>query len=109
MHVFRLQCRNDLRHATSGVHGKADGISRWKYQTCSGSVSERKFTSLYHLKTPFSRISLVMSLPANRLDPLAAACISPVTVSGRSAARGLAEGTTHRRCTMCCSHSLRVA
>src|SRR5439155_6803191 len=52
-----------------GVRGKTDAIRRWKCQSCGTSVSERKFTPLYHLKTPPSRICLVMSLLANGPAP----------------------------------------
>jgi len=55
------------------VRGKTDTIRRWKCQACGKTVSERKFTPLYRLKTAPSRIGLVMFLLANGLDPSAAA------------------------------------
>ena len=68
-------CTVETIHAmvSCGVRGKTDKIRRWKCQACGSSVSERKYTPLYHLKTPPSRICLVMSLLANGLDPSAAA------------------------------------
>jgi len=68
-------CAVETIHAmvSCGVGGKTDTICRWKCQACGKTVSERKFTPLYRLKTAPSRISLVMSLLANGLDPSAAA------------------------------------
>lgn len=37
-----------------GVRGKTDAIRRWKCQACGTSISERKFTPFYQLKTPQS-------------------------------------------------------
>jgi len=52
-------CAVESIHAmvSCGVRGKTDSIRRWQCQACDTSVSERKFTPLYHLKTPPSRIS----------------------------------------------------
>jgi transposase-like protein/IS1 family transposase len=68
-------CSVESIHAmvACGVRGKTDQIRRWKCQACGTSVSERKYTPLYHLKTPPARICLVMALLANGLDPSAAA------------------------------------
>jgi IS1 family transposase len=68
-------CAVESIHAmvACGVRGKTDRIRRWKCQARGTSVSERRFTPLYHLKTTPSRICLVMSLLANGLDPSAAA------------------------------------
>lgn len=67
-------CAVESVHAivSCGIRGKTDRIRRWKCQACGASVSERKFTPLYHLKTSPTRISLVMALLANGLDPSAA-------------------------------------
>jgi len=68
-------CSVEAIHAmvSCGVRGKTDTIRRWKCQACGKTVTERKFTPLYRLKTAPSRIGLVMSLLANGLDPSAAA------------------------------------
>jgi transposase-like protein/IS1 family transposase len=68
-------CTVESIHAmvACGVRGKTDRIRRWKCQACGTSVSERKYTPLYHLKSPPVRICLVLSLLANGLDPSAAA------------------------------------
>jgi IS1 family transposase len=76
-----------------GVRGKTDKIRRWKCQACGASVSERKHTPLYHLKTPPSRICLVMSLLANGLDPSAAARV--FRHDHRTVSRWLSRGDKH--------------
>lgn len=67
-------CGVETIHAmvSCGVRGKTDHIQRWKCQASGTTVSEHKFTPLYHLKTPPRRISLVLALLANGLDPSAA-------------------------------------
>jgi len=68
-------CSVETIHAmvSCGVRGKTDTIRRWKCQACGKTVSERKFTPLYRLKTAPICIGLVMSLLANGLDPSATA------------------------------------
>ena len=88
-------CTVESIHAmvACGVRGKTDRIRRWHCQACGTSVSERKFTPLYHLKTAPDRIGLVMVLLANGLDPSAAARVfqhDPRTIS-----RWLTRGGAH--------------
>jgi IS1 family transposase len=68
-------CAVESIHAmvSCGVRGKTDRIRRWKCQACGTTVTERKHTPLYRLKTPPGPISLVLALLANGLDPSAAA------------------------------------
>jgi IS1 family transposase/transposase-like protein len=88
-------CTVESIHAmvACGVRGKTDAIRRWKCQACSTSVSERKFTPPYHLKTPPSRIFLVMALLANGLDPSAAARV--FRHDHRTISRWLTRGGKH--------------
>jgi IS1 family transposase len=68
-------CRVATVHAMvlDGVRGKTDRIRRWRCQACGASVTERKHTALYQLKTRPAAIFRAMELLANGLDGSAVA------------------------------------
>jgi hypothetical protein len=53
---------------SDGCRGRTDRIRRWKCQACGVTVTERKYTVLFRLKTRPQRIVDVMALLANGLD-----------------------------------------
>jgi hypothetical protein len=88
-------CGVETIHAmvSCGVRGKTDRMRRWKCQACGTTVTERKYTVLYQLKTPPGRISLVMALLANGLDVSAAARV--FRHDDRTTRRWLSRGGRH--------------
>jgi len=58
---------------SDGVRGKTDRIRRWRCQACGTTVTERKHTALYQLKTRPAAICRAMELLANGMDASAVA------------------------------------
>ena len=63
------------RHALvgDGKHGQAERIQTFRCQACRITFTSRRDTPLYRLKTPSSRVAMVLSALAEGLDPSAAA------------------------------------
>ena len=55
-----------------GKHGRAEPIQTFRCQACRATFSARRNTPLYRLKTPSSRVAMVLSALAEGLDPSAA-------------------------------------
>ena len=90
-------CSVQTIHAmvSDGCRGRTDRIRRWKCQACGMTVTERKDTVLYRLKTRPGRIIEVMALMANGLDPSAGSRV--FRHDDRTIQRWLKRGGRHAR------------
>ena len=55
-----------------GKHGRTEPIQTFRCQACRTTFPSRRNTPLYRLKTPSSRVAMVLSALAEGLDPSAA-------------------------------------
>jgi transposase-like protein len=55
-----------------GKHGRAEPIQTFRCQKCRTTISARRDTPLYRLKTPSQQVAVVLSALAEGLDPSAA-------------------------------------
>jgi transposase-like protein len=55
-----------------GTHGYAEPIQTFRCQACHITFSARRYTPLYHLKTPSQQVVVVLTALAEGLDPSAA-------------------------------------
>lgn len=54
---------------SDGIRGNTHRIRRWRCQACGVTVTDRKHTALYRLKTRPPAIFHAMALLANGMDP----------------------------------------
>ena len=83
-----------------GKHGQAEQIQTFRCQACRTTFSARRNTPLYRLKTPSSRVAMVLSALAERLDPSAAErvfCIRQATITTWLTRAGEHSQTLHKR------------
>ena len=83
-----------------GKHGRAEGIQTFRCQACRTTFSARRDTPLYRLKTPSHQVAVVLSAPADGLDPSAAARVfgsRQATIMTRLTRAGEHAQTMHER------------
>jgi hypothetical protein len=82
-----------------GKHGRAEQIQTFRCQACHTTFTARRNTALYRLKTPSNQIAMVLTAPAEGLDPSAAERVAGLPTNDQHEPERLVLANMHRPCT----------